>query len=317
VISGRLFGAVASGSNLPDNFTISFWAKAAQDIGDDKYHKLFYGGIHDTSFALIYSGGGEFFLRRVAPQNNARYDYRFWKPAAFDIPDTQEHWYHIILVMGKRSDGMKYTKLYVGKKLPTGEKIKYDATGPRIVNDPDDVLAMDFGGGYAQFGQQNLFNSLANWGFGNADSDDPVYNTNITADITIDDFAVWDVALNENEAKTLFDCQRNNPANQCWSSSPALKIETPQQETKEPLTVFPNPASDEITVITTQVTEGRGYFELSGVEGKSFIVHEQDLKKGTNYVELKELKARGIKPGVYLLRMTTPANTETVKIQIK
>lgn len=318
VSSGKLFGAVSSGNSMPDNFTISFWVKAARDINDTKYHKLFFGGLDNSPFALLYNGSkGELFLRRWAHQTHTCYDYRFWAPAAFDIPGDQSQWYHIILVMGKRIDGMKFMKLYVGKNLLPGEKIKYDATGPRIVNDPDDILAMDFGGGYAQFGQQHVMEEIVQWGFGNADPTDQVHGSEITASVTIDDFAVWDVALTENQAKELFDCQRNNAADQCWSSSPALKIASPTAETREPFVVFPNPATDQITIVTNQSQSGRGYFELSNMEGKPFSVHEQMLNKGRNQIELTNLKARGVKSGVYFLHATTPSGKETVKIVIE
>jgi len=197
---GEVFGL----GSFPDNVTIAFWVYILPN-SDTYERQLCYGG---ANFALRFKGH-DISLRRYATyeSSSGSYYYKFWSPASFDI----EGWHEVFLVFGKRSqDNMQYVKLYVGKP----SDISYDTDGPRPVPSGTSALAWNFGGGYA-FLDKDIYTGDS-WGLG--DKGDNV----LRSPLLMDDFAVWDVALSETDAKKLFLCQRETSGrdDRCWSSSP-------------------------------------------------------------------------------------------------
>lgn len=203
VFSGSLFGLISVGGAVPANFTFSCWINVPS-VTDNTPRKIWSAG----DFALIYKGH-DIFLRRKANGivNQRLYLYKFAAPASFDVSG----WHEIFLVFGTRAkDNAPFVKLYVGKPA----YIAYDNTGPRPVAANSSPLAWNFGGAYCFLASGDL-GPISQWSFGNRENG---YNSpNI-----IDDFAVWDVALTENQAKQLFDCQssENGRDNRCWDQNP-------------------------------------------------------------------------------------------------
>lgn len=203
VFSGALFGMIPNNGTVPANFTFSCWINVPS-VTDNTPRKIWSG----TDFGLIYKGH-DIYLRRTAKGllDRGNYLYKFWSPASFDVPG----WHQIFLVFGTRaSDKTPYVKLYVGKPA----YIAYDHNGPRQVAPNSSPLAWNFGGSYCFLEAGNL-GAISQWSFGNQENA-------FKSPYVIDDFAAWDVALTENQAKQLFDCQSssNGRDNRCWDQNP-------------------------------------------------------------------------------------------------
>lgn len=316
--------------SFPDNFTISCWVYA--DPSSTLVRKIVYADNDNSGFALLHKGS-DIFLRRVVSNGN-RFDYFFGAPASFDAGTG---WYHVILVMGKRSpDNARYTKLYVGKP----SLVKYDATGPRVVTatSPADPLASNFGGAYTFTGVQSFMTTTTSWGLGNADNSDPVHSTNIAPVYRVDDLAVWGIALTDMEAFQLFDCQRQHPADQCWAA-PQSRMAQPEQpqdtvavkdtlvvavkdtvstETIRGITVFPNPTSGETWLRISGIKAGTDLTcTLMDMNGR--VLHTRRIAgvKDGQAIRLGNLKAITKVPGTYLLRVVTPDGSKTIKLVVQ
>lgn len=311
--AGKLFGFTTG--NIPDNFTISCWVYV--DPTDTQVRKIFFSDSDNSRFGLFHQGK-EIFLRRIAGAGNVPFDYRFWAPASFDAGTG---WYQVILVMGKRStDGAKYTKLYVGKK--TG-RVKYDATGPRVVTTTG-PLETDFGGGYAFLGQQSFMNSTTQWGFGNADSSDPVSLTNIAAARSIDDFAVWGLAFTDMQAKALYDCQKVSSANTCWAASlvespvDLLASVTKVNAWAIGLAVYPNPTAGDLTLQITRAGAPEARIRVMDLSGRTLYTQSSAVDLDFSEIVIPDLKYKvGGNTGLYLLEVVTAQQRNVVKISVE
>ncbi|MFT3827915.1 MAG: T9SS type A sorting domain-containing protein [Chitinophagaceae bacterium] len=304
---------------FPSDFTIACWVYV-QPSSITYTHKIFYSDEDNSRFALLHKGS-DIYLRRVATDKNGveqRFDYLFGAPASFDAGTG---WYLVVLVMGMRnSDNAPYTKLYIGKP----GYIKYDATGPRVVTNTD-PLASNFGGSYAFLGVQPFMQNITNgWGLGNWDDNDPVYGTNIVAAHRIDDFTVWDVALDDMQAYRLFMCQKDNPASSCWVSATGTSSRKPAQQpgadsvaTANALSVYPNPTNGELSVTIPQGTGGTVSCQLLDLGGKLLFTQTAIVGKQGQVLQLSNLKKAAPLPGMYLLKVVTPAQTKTFKVVIQ
>jgi len=209
------------GANSGDNFTIACWVNIKdinRDIAGGGMRKIFYGADQTgkATFALMYKGH-DILLRRFVNNNGVvdAFDYKFWAPAEFNTSG----WYEIFLVVGKRSpDNMQYVKLYIGKP----NYISYDAQGPRVVAPGSSSLAWNFAGAYAFCSVKDATNAAVDWGVGNTFETTALDGSILAPPDMIDDFAVWNTALSENDAKKLFLCQSQPTGrnDRCWAANP-------------------------------------------------------------------------------------------------
>lgn len=315
----KLFGFVSTPDALPNNFTISCWVYVD---GTDLYtpRKIFYTDNNDSRFALIHKGA-DIYLRRTAHNNTTntdnRFDYYFGAPATFDAGTG---WYQVILVMGKRAaDGAKYTKLYVGKP----GNVKYDATGPRVIEQyPHDVLASDFGGAYAFTGVQDFMNtSITEWGMGNADDNDPKFSSDIAPVLSMDDFAVWGEALTDMQAFTLFNCQKYSEADECWAGSTGRIATKPAADTivktNTAIIVYPNPVSNQLRVkIPAIQSTGSIWLTLVDLNGRTLYRKSVPAQKAGQTLVIDHMRSHVPTVGIYLLEVVTPGQHKTFKILV-
>ena len=216
VAPGHHFGA-----NSGDNFTIACWVNIkniSRDIAGGATRKIFYcvDQTNQATFALMYKGQ-DILLRRFLNNNGVvdAFEYKFWAPAQFNT----DGWYEIFLVVGKRSpDNMQYVKLYIGKP----NYISYDGQGPRVVAPGSDPLAWNFAGAYAFCSVKDGTNAAVEWGLGNTNERTTIDGSTLAPPDDIDDFAVWNTALSENDAKRLFLCQSQSSGRNdaCWATHP-------------------------------------------------------------------------------------------------
>ncbi|WP_304065293.1 T9SS type A sorting domain-containing protein [Pedobacter glucosidilyticus] len=310
----KLFGL----GNIPENFTLSCWVYA-DPAEVNITRKILYGGRDNSEFALMHKGSKIFLRRCVENNNNARFDYEFWSPASFD---AGAGWYQLILCMSK-VNGVKRTKLYVGKP----GTVKYDKTGPRIVTTTTDPLASNFGGGYASFGIQNLFNSITNWGFGARDIKDDV-NANIKPVQKIDDFMIWNFAVTDNQAKAIFDCQKVNAANNCFvpptqimqAGFEEMFIQENSSDNKimvEEAVLYPNPVTNQFTVSLFMQEAGPVNLMITDLTGRNIIKETINVQKGRQEIVVENLKAKGLKSGFYMLKVMSKTKEYNFKFIVE
>lgn len=79
------------------------------------------------------------------------------------------------------------------------------------------------------------------------------------------------------------------------------------------LTVYPNPTAGNLTVNFTQENTGAVQFNVVDITGKLVFTQQQNVEEGEQEVVLADLKAKGVKPGVYFLQVT-PADVRRRKI---
>ena len=314
--SKKLFGL----GNIPENFTISCWVYV-NPAETNITRKIFFGGRLNSEFSLMHKGSKIFLRRCVEYNNNKRFDYEFWSPASFD---AGEGWYQVIFSMGKDGSGVKRTKLYIGKP----SKMKYDQLGPRPVGQSTDPLDSNFGGGYALFGSQNIFNDLIVWGFGTHDNVDDV-NNNILAVQKMDDFMIWDFVVTDDQAKAIFNCQKINDANFCFvqpqqtmrtGARDVLLAEDQASESKitdEETVIYPNPASNQLTVSLYMKEAGSVNLLINDLTGKILLQEIININKGRQEVTLENLKAKGLKSGIYILTIRIGSNQQNYKFIIQ
>lgn len=323
----KLFGYSDNATNLPDSFTISCWVYVEPKETPVLARKIFFTDNDNSRFALIHKGAQIYLRRTVRNETTAtdnRFDYLFGEPASFDAGTG---WYQVILVMGKRAeDAAKYCKLYVGKP----HQVKYDSDTPRIVTAPADVLAADFGGSYAFTGVQDFMNTnVTAWGLGNADDNDPVHGTSIASVKQMDDFSVWDTTITDLQARNLFYCQREHPADQCWNTpnlnaGAAKKVQPPMittdlsaEKAVTGIRVFPNPTSGEVWVqLPADATSGTTSLTLTDLNGKVLYLRTVTAGKTGQSVQLN-VKSITKTNGIYLLQLSTPDQIQTFKIIVQ
>jgi len=202
-----LFGMPTTTSSK--DFTIS--CKVYVDPTENtKYRKIFFAKSNDSRFALIHKGSDIYMRREITVDGSSAYfDYKFWAPASFD---AGAGWYQLIFTMGLRQDDdLYYNKLYIGKP----NKVRY-AKGGAAISTKDTVTVSNFGGWYTSFGPQDfLYNDNIQWGLGNADTDDQLHGSSISSVSGIVDFALWGYAMDDMEAKNLFDCNYTSTIDNC------------------------------------------------------------------------------------------------------
>ncbi|MFT3826599.1 MAG: T9SS type A sorting domain-containing protein [Chitinophagaceae bacterium] len=319
----KLFGYGDASTAFPDNFTIACWIYAYPAENPAYARKIFYTDFGDSRFALIHKGA-DIYLRRTAPNEQAlsdrHFDYLFGAPASLD---AGEGWYYLTLVMGKRSDNSRYTKLYVGKPA----KVKYDATGPRIVATTSDVLATNFGGAYAFTGVQSFMKtSVTEWGLGNVDDSDPVHGQLIAPVAKLADFTVWGTALTDSLARVLFNCMDTRSQNLCWAA-PANQLKIIQKQTTatdssaekaiKTISVYPNPGSGELWVQLPAADNGStASLLLTDLNGKVLYTRTVATGKTGQSVHLDVRSATKTK-GIYMLQVAMAGKAQTFKIIIQ
>jgi hypothetical protein len=89
---------------------------------------------------------------------------------------------------------------------------------------------------------------------------------------------------------------------------------TPESENIHALNVFPNPANDWLQLTFTNATENETVIELVDLSGKTVLLQEKEtLPSG---LVSKELNVSELKPGFYLLRITSGSSITQQEISI-
>jgi len=81
--------------------------------------------------------------------------------------------------------------------------------------------------------------------------------------------------------------------------------------------VYPNPATDKITVQLNRKTAGNLQLTLTDVSGRVRLSRKQQLAAGDTVINIAFLKQQGIIPGVYVLRIITDEGVKLVKLVVQ
>jgi hypothetical protein len=90
-----------------------------------------------------------------------------------------------------------------------------------------------------------------------------------------------------------------------------------QQNISVPLTVYPNPATENITVQLALKKAGAVHITLLEVSGRLVFSKQEQYAAGKQTIVIRSLKQKGITAGTYLLRVTTAAETKLSKIIVQ
>jgi hypothetical protein len=321
VVSGKAFGLLPANASLPDNFTIACWVNIPS-VSDGVERGILYGR---PNFALTYKGH-DIFLRRFASgtTGNGLFDYKFWAPASFDTPG----WYELFLVFGTRpADKLRYVKIYVGKP----GYIAYDGSGPKVVASNSSPLAWNFGGGYAFMNTIDGYNGDTVWGFGNPFYNSPSDRQTLRSVYLMDDVAVWDQALSENDAKRLFDCQSqfSGRDDRCWAGIPVPELAGAGQKAAAGNTFTADSAAARAGNRLQAYTSSRSTLQvnltLAQPQGVNIYLYDMSgrlLLERTNIagfqgLNTQQLPAGNLAPGIYVVKAAGIGLNLIQKVQIR
>lgn len=83
------------------------------------------------------------------------------------------------------------------------------------------------------------------------------------------------------------------------------------------VTVFPNPAEDEINLEVNQPESDRLAISLKDVTGKTTLVREVPVKKGFNTIAVNGLREKGIHSGLYILDIISSSDKTSLMVIVK
>lgn len=103
----------------------------------------------------------------------------------------------------------------------------------------------------------------------------------------------------------------------CGTSGRPAPVRAIQQNTAVPITVYPNPATENIMVQLGIKKAGAVHISLTDMSGRLLYNRQQEYAAGKHTISISSLKQKGLAAGTYLLRVTTPGETKLCKLIIQ
>ncbi len=294
----------------PKGFTVSFWVKLLEPVTSDKgvitppfddntpRSRVF--GLTDNSQTgtqnspLIWGYSrinDRLCLRRYNEGINPtrpgyRYTWELWHydPVAF----SDAGWYHV--VYSQYANWLK-TYIYNPDGTPVCQAVYWEIQ-EALKNNP----------------------STREWFIGSS-SFEP---TNNVPDLVLDDFKIFNWPLTPSETDALHESEtQTSPvtaARGCnCSGAPELQNESADDDPGNIL-VYPNPATDKITINVKLTVEGTVQYKLTDLQGRLFRTGSQQLGKGRQLIQLEGLN---LVSGLYILQVQGAGLNDTRKIMIQ
>ncbi|RYY58595.1 MAG: T9SS type A sorting domain-containing protein [Chitinophagaceae bacterium] len=82
-------------------------------------------------------------------------------------------------------------------------------------------------------------------------------------------------------------------------------------------TVYPNPVKQDLVVNLSSSTAERVTITLNDVNGRRLFIRQQQLVVGQNQFRIDNVKANGLKPGIYFLSVLKAGKPETFKVAVE
>ena len=298
----------------PKGFTISFWIKLVDHVESDRgviyppfdnltpRSRIF--GLTDHSqpgnqnSPLIWGYSrinDRLSIRRYNDDVNPnlpghwRFAWELWHYDPVSFNDSYyEQWYHVVY-----SQYAEWFKTYI--------------------YNPDGTPACQ---GVLWELQQALKNnpSVREWFIGSPTSE----TQSSVPDLVLDDFKIFNWPLIPSEVDAVHESEtQTNPstaARGCaCSGDPAIE-DDPVPTERGGITVYPNPATDKLTISLKTMEEGTVQYRLTDMQGRAFRTGSQKLGKGRQTIQLDGLN---LVSGIYILRVEGAGLKDTRKIVIQ
>ncbi|MCF8429116.1 MAG: T9SS type A sorting domain-containing protein, partial [Bacteroidia bacterium] len=114
-----------------------------------------------------------------------------------------------------------------------------------------------------------------------------------------------------NSAGTIYYRLKMVDNDNSFSYSKTIEIKT-AENTKEKVTVTPNPFTTDLTITVETVNNANGTVEVSDINGRTIISQNIDVVKGTSTITVNGVDK--LKQGIYFVRYTTESNTQVFKM---
>ena len=114
-----------------------------------------------------------------------------------------------------------------------------------------------------------------------------------------------------NSAGTIYYRLKMVDNDNSFSYSKTIEIKT-AENTKEKVTVTPNPFTTDLTIIVETVNNANGTVEVSDINGRIIISQNIDVVKGNSTITVNGVDK--LKQGIYFVRYTTESNTQVFKM---
>ncbi len=114
-----------------------------------------------------------------------------------------------------------------------------------------------------------------------------------------------------NSAGTIYYRLKMVDNDNSFSYSKTIEIKT-AENTKEKVTVTPNPFTTDLTITVETVNNANGTVEVSDINGRTIISQNIDVVKGNSTITVNGVDK--LKQGIYFVRYTTESNTQVFKM---
>ena len=114
-----------------------------------------------------------------------------------------------------------------------------------------------------------------------------------------------------NSAGTIYYRLKMVDNDNSFSYSKTIEIKT-VENTKEKVTVTPNPFTTDLTITVETVNNANGTVEVSDINGRTIISQNIDVVKGNSTITVNGVDK--LKQGIYFVRYTTESNTQVFKL---
>lgn len=267
----------------PKGFTISYWMHITTNMSTPAggINMPFDGSTHRTKVFYGRQSGEDLFgmqeildrigIFRYNDITATRYPWYLWlyDPMSFrnDIG-----WYHIVWVQYQ-----DWMRMYIYK--PDGEMV----CNSYYIEIPEAIK------------------SLTDWGLGNN------AGTSASQTLILDDFKIFNWPLSPYDVNGLDSIERppNGPyAKPCRSCLTMEEEDWDAHITRleqDKFIMYPNPASDKVTLQMNVNEEEHIYLNVSGIDGRVYMRKEYDLVQGKNVFVLNDLE---MPPGNYFVTIT-------------
>jgi hypothetical protein len=114
-----------------------------------------------------------------------------------------------------------------------------------------------------------------------------------------------------NSAGTIYYRLKMVDNDNSFSYSKTIEIKT-AENTKEKVTVTPNPFTTDLTITVETVNNANGTVEVSDINGRIIISQNIEVVKGSSTIAINGVDK--LKQGIYFVRYTTESNTQVFKM---
>jgi hypothetical protein len=93
--------------------------------------------------------------------------------------------------------------------------------------------------------------------------------------------------------------------------------ETMQAVAAMNIQVYPNPVVNDLTIRFGVQKESALQIQMVDLSGRIVLQKQQQFTKGSHQLSIKDLKAQGVKPGIYMMAITTNEERKLVKLLVQ